>query len=150
MSTDPIPRQISLAERLLSARIRSELSEYEFGRGEYRILFALCREEGLSQSELSEQFYLDKGVVTRVVTQLEGKGLVERRTDPEDKRRNLLYLTTNAEEIRSEITSLKERIDAEITAGLSAEEIQCLSEKLEIVCRNLSASEETAIPDGGD
>lgn len=140
MSNEPIPRQISLAARLLNARIKTELAEYELGRGEYRVLFALCREEGISQNKLCEQFHLDKGVVTRVVDRLEEKGFVERRSDPADKRRNLLYLTTNAEEIRSEIAELKQAIDAEITAGLSAEEVESLSRGLLVVCQNLDAS----------
>ena len=44
--------------------------------------------------------HLDRAqsVVSDIVTQLEGKGLIERRTDTEDRRRTLVWITPNGVE----------------------------------------------------
>jgi DNA-binding MarR family transcriptional regulator len=137
MDNEPIARHVSLAGRALSTRIEQGLAPYGIGRGEYRVLFALCNEEGVSQTTLADEHHLDKGVIARVVRRLEEKGYVERRPDPEDRRRKLLYLTDEAEELRSEVGDLKATVDAEIAQGLSEEEAGTLTDGLRTICANL-------------
>lgn len=139
MSNDRLAGYLSLAGRALSSRVAAGLEQYDLSRGEYRILFALYRESGVSASTLSEEHHLDKGVVTRVVTSLEEKGFVERRPDPEDGRRKLLHLTARSEALRPDVEALKADIDAELTAGLSDAEVEQLVTGLRTVCANLGA-----------
>jgi DNA-binding MarR family transcriptional regulator len=137
MSDESIAPYVSLAGRALSARVERELAPHGIGRGEYRVLFALYNEEGVSQTTLADRHHLDKGVIARVVRRLEEKGYVERRPDPDDKRRKLLYLTEDAERLRSEVSDLQATVDTEITQGLTDEEARALTEGLQTVCENL-------------
>ncbi|PSP44415.1 MarR family transcriptional regulator [Halobacteriales archaeon QH_6_64_20] len=137
MSNGSIAWHVSLAGRALSTRIEQGLAPHGIGRGEYRVLSALYNEEGVSQTTLADDHHLDKGVIARVVRRLEEKGYVERRPDPEDKRRKLLYLTEEAEGLRAEVGDLKATVDAEIADGLSDEEVGTLIDGLETVCENL-------------
>jgi DNA-binding MarR family transcriptional regulator len=48
---------------------------------------------GLSQQELAERLYLEKSTVSRMIADLERKGLVERERDPDNRRTYRLRLT---------------------------------------------------------
>ena len=139
MSNDRLAGYLSMAGRALSSRVASELAAYDISRGEYRLLFALYHEEGVSQTALSERHHLDKGVVTRVITRLEEKGFVERRPDPDDARRNRLYLTARSEALRADVEAVKQRVDDEVTAGMSDAEVDALVAGLTKVLENLDA-----------
>lgn len=139
MSNESISESICLAGRTISTRIARELSDCEISRGEYRILSSLYQKEGISQTDLSDQYHLDKGVITRVVKRLEEKGFIERRRNSTDQRRKLLYLTPKSKEIHQDVTALKRTLSEEITAGLTDEEIETLVDSLQTVNENLGA-----------
>jgi DNA-binding MarR family transcriptional regulator len=137
MHNEPVAWHVSLAGRALSTRIERGLSAHGIGRGEYRVLFALYSEEGLTQAELVERHHLDKGAVARVVGRLVEKGYVKRHPDPEDNRRKLLFLTDDGEALRTEVNEVKDAIDAELTRGLTDGETAALREGLATVIENL-------------
>lgn len=142
MNHDGLAWHVSLAGRALSTRIQSRLSEYGLGRGEYRVLFALYDEEGLTQTDLVARHHLDKSVVARVTQQLEEKGYVERRPDPKDRRRKRLFLTAEGETLREDVQAVKNAVNTEMTYGLDDEEIDSLVAGLRTVARNLGAKPE--------
>ncbi len=142
MNHDGLAWHVSLAGRTLSTRIQSHLSEHGLGRGEYRVLFALYDEEGLTQTDIVARHHLDKSVVARVTNQLEGKGYVERRPDTEDRRRKRLFLTPEAERLRDDIRAVKDAVNAEMTRGLNDAEVDALVAGLRTVARNLGAEPE--------
>lgn len=53
----------------------------------------LDRGSGLSQQELADRLFLEKSTVSRMVADLENKGLVERERDPDNRRTYRLKLT---------------------------------------------------------
>ena len=57
------------------------------------LLQALDKEDGLNQFELAERTYKHAPTVTRIVDTLTTKGLLQRKTDPEDRRRYNVCLT---------------------------------------------------------
>jgi len=66
------------------------------GRGSGRVKALLWLAEGpLSLSELAEVVQVDAPYATLIVDNLEERGLVERRTDPADRRRKLVALTAD-------------------------------------------------------
>ncbi|WP_136687922.1 MarR family winged helix-turn-helix transcriptional regulator [Halorhabdus amylolytica] len=134
---EPVAWHVSLAGRALSRTIEDELSDQDLGRGEYRVLFALAEREGLTQTDLVEQHHLEKSSIARVVAQLESKGYVETRPDPDDGRRKRLHLTDAGRELREDIAAVKDRVESQLTEGLSVEERSALVGHLRTVCRNL-------------
>ncbi len=66
----------------------------DLGRGTGRVKALLSLEDGpLSLTELAEAVSVDAPYATLIVDSLETRGLVERRTDPADRRRKLVALT---------------------------------------------------------
>jgi DNA-binding MarR family transcriptional regulator len=71
------------------------------GFGEVRpsygsVLLPLFEEDGLRMGELAERARLSKQTMTELVRRLERDGLVERRSDPDDRRAFLIFLTARS------------------------------------------------------
>jgi DNA-binding MarR family transcriptional regulator len=68
------------------------------------LLKALEKPEGSPMSELAEAVMCDASYITGLVDKLEDKGLVQRLTNPEDRRVKLIALTPSGAEARSKVT----------------------------------------------
>jgi DNA-binding MarR family transcriptional regulator len=60
----------------------------------FALLNIVAAEEGSSQQKLGERLSLEPSGIVPTIDELEAQGLLERRRDPEDRRRYALYLTT--------------------------------------------------------
>jgi DNA-binding MarR family transcriptional regulator len=69
---------------------------------------------------------LDTGAsyVSKIVRRLESEGLVERTSDPTDRRATLITLTPEGEEAARGVYALGDRMIAEVLAGWSAADIR--------------------------
>jgi DNA-binding MarR family transcriptional regulator len=69
---------------------------------ELAVLSVLGAGEALAQHEAAGRLGVDRTTMVDLVDTLEGKGLVERRPDPADRRRNLVHLTEKGRHVLSE------------------------------------------------
>ncbi|PVB61459.1 MarR family winged helix-turn-helix transcriptional regulator [Labrenzia sp. 011] len=92
--------------RLMRRRFESALSEVDTGLtvGEARTLFYVWRSPGQRQAVLAENMYVEPMTLVGYLDSLEAAGLIERCSDPTDKRAKLIKLTPRA-------VPLIERID---------------------------------------
>ena len=65
--------------------------------------------QGLRLKELAERLHIAPRSATEVIDQLEGKGLVERRPHPTDRRASLLALTGAGERLRGTVLADRRR-----------------------------------------
>lgn len=83
------------------------------GRG-YLVLLAAGDGEPRAQAVIARQLELDRTIMTYLVDALVGRGLVERRADPADRRVRLLVLTDAGtavlEAARAQIDAVEERL----------------------------------------
>jgi DNA-binding MarR family transcriptional regulator len=100
------------------------------------ILRAIAAEPGLSQQALSGQLGLLPSRVVAYVDELEDRGYVERRRNPDDRRLHALYLTTAGKKVMGKIGELARRHERLMTAGLDAEQRDTLRELLSVVAEN--------------
>jgi DNA-binding MarR family transcriptional regulator len=70
-----------------------DMPGYSVSLSQAYAIHALDRAAGLSQQDLADQLYLEKSTVSRMVADLERKGLVERARDPDNRRFYRLRLT---------------------------------------------------------
>lgn len=66
---------------------------FELTRDEWRVLAMLSNVPAARTAAVIERTTLDKVSVSRALARLEGKGLVERTSDPQDRRSDLIRLT---------------------------------------------------------
>jgi DNA-binding MarR family transcriptional regulator len=85
-------RFVRLHRRAASA-IAAELRPLGLSIPQFDLLSTLTEREGLSQQELAQRLYVTKGNVSGLLDRMVDAGLVERRSTPDDRRSNALYLT---------------------------------------------------------
>ena len=107
------------------ARMLRTYADYrgaQFGvtRAQWVVLVRLDRFEGLKQSELAEMLDLQPITLTRLLDQLCDGGLIERRSDPDDRRAKRLFLTAAARPMLERLGSFGEDMMAGALAGVDA------------------------------
>ena len=106
-------------------------------RAQWVVLIWLKRSPGITQNELANLVEVEPISVARLIDRLEGRGLVERRHDPKDRRVRRLHLTTAAQPILTEIEHYRADLDALMTAGLDEAALARVQEALLTMKSNL-------------
>ena len=91
--------QIKQLQDRIFERMLSE-NGIEISGGQGRILFVLWKKDHLTISEISEQTSLAKNTVSVVVDGMVRKGIVERETNPSNRRQTIISLTDYAQSMR--------------------------------------------------
>ena len=97
------------------------------------ILRAIASEPGRSQQALSGQLGLLPSRVVAYVDELEDRGYVERRRNPDDRRLHALYLTASGKKLMSKIGELGRQHERLMTAGLDTDQRDTLRRLLSAV-----------------
>jgi DNA-binding MarR family transcriptional regulator len=106
-----------------------------------KVLVRLEKNEGVSQARLAELTDVDAMTMVRILDRMEAEGLLERRSDPADRRARCLYLTAKAKPLLAEIERLGELTRGEVFAGIRKPELQTFMEVLERMNDNLTRLE---------
>ena len=106
-------------------------------RAQWVVLIWLKRSPGITQNELANLVEVEPISVARLIDRLEGRGLVERRHDPKDRRVRRLHLTPAAQPILTEIEHYRSDLDALMTAGLDEAALARVQEALLTMKSNL-------------
>lgn len=89
-----------------------------------RALVYVSRHRGIRQVDLAEMLEVQPITLARLIDQLEKHDLVQRRSDPNDRRAYQLHPTESAEPHIQEIYSVIEGIREEVLEGFTQEEIE--------------------------
>ena len=105
-----------------SAMFAERLSTLDLTPSQAGILRAIDASEGLSQQALCHVLRVVPSRLVALVDDLEGRGLVERRDNPEDRRIYALYLTDKGREALKTIGRLAREHQDALCAALTGEE----------------------------
>ncbi|AFL97428.1 MarR family winged helix-turn-helix transcriptional regulator [Ornithobacterium rhinotracheale] len=114
-----ITRTPNLMLKLLFDRLKKK--KITITKEQFSLLVILWQNEGCSQQFLADETFRDKPGITRLIHHLEKAKIVERRTDPFDRRSNLIYLTNKGillekkvmDEVRATVEDALASIDLE-------------------------------------
>ncbi len=107
-------------------------------RAQWIILSRLQRQPGMSQNEMAAICEVEPITVARLVDRLEARGLVERRSDPADRRIRRLHLLPAAQPILETINAARDTMSERITAGLDTAARNALIDALLTIKDNLA------------
>ena len=99
-------------------------------RAQWVMLLRLDRQPGLSQKELAELLEVEPITVARLADRLEGRGLLERRPDPGDRRVWRLHLLPAAQPVLDELEGQREELVALLTARLDPATVETVTSAL--------------------
>ena len=95
---------------------------------EHTICTFLFAHDGMSQDDVCEALRLDKATVARALLTLEEKGFVNRATNLENRRKNLLSITEEGKRSIADVVHIYDEWFAQISACLSPQEQRCFDE----------------------
>ena len=132
--------------RLIRVEVDRRASVHGMTRAQWLILAWLNRQPGMSQKEMAEKLEVEPITVARLVDRLEARGLLERRTDPADRRVWRLHILPGAAPILHGLEQPRAELYARVTARLSAEEIETAASVLSTMRAVLSRNVDTKPP----
>ena len=100
------------------------------------ILRAIAGEPGRSQQALSGELGLLPSRVVAYVDELEDRGYVERRRNPDDRRLHALHLTASGKKVITKIGELGRQHDRLLTAGLDSQQRDILHQLLATIAEH--------------
>jgi DNA-binding MarR family transcriptional regulator len=135
---DPAPMgiagRISRASELVSRATRSYFAEHGLHSGEFDVLATLRRSGEpftLTPGEIAENTMVSSAAITNRLSRLEAKELLDRRTDPSNRRNVLVALTSDGLALVDNIVEGHLENERRLLAALSAEEQEQLARLLE-------------------
>jgi DNA-binding MarR family transcriptional regulator len=114
-----------------------ELGEHGMSLSRSKILSELHLQGPLNQRALATTFSLAPRTVTELIDTLERDGLVERRTDPDDRRARHISLTPAGEQARIQSVAIRGRIIQRVMGPLSDEHLDAVFTALQQVAKEL-------------
>ena len=140
---DITERKITKIAREAEKLVLLSLREEGVGTAEIDLIHALRHNAGCTQARLAELLHADKAAIARRTKNLEAKGFLVRRDDPNDRRSQLLYPTEKAETLKSSKAEIEASFYEYLTAALTEEEAEtftALLEKLYVTSKTESRS----------
>ena len=130
-----LPYQLSVVTNRISASFARLYSEkFNLSIPEWRVMAVLGQQPGLSADEVSSETEMDKVPVSRAVTKLLDKRLLQRNFSGRDRRRSILCLSEAGYGMYAQIVPLALAYEAELKAALTEQELA----QLEILLNKLS------------
>jgi DNA-binding MarR family transcriptional regulator len=107
---------------------------------QWEVLACLACEEGMTQAEMADRLGIEPGTLTGIVSRMEAAGWLERRTCPDDRRKNRIYATDKAEQIWKQTTEICHAVRQQATAGIDARALESLKSVCDQIRHNLEAA----------
>lgn len=134
---DRIGRIIQHLAILNRSNSNQRLKAYKITRNEATVLMYLKSNQEVYQEDIIKELQVDKSAVTRLLQNMESKGLIKRVPLASDKRFYLIEMTDKGNEKQSLVDQTFEQNDIDLVKGLSEEELLELRRMLNIIEHNL-------------
>jgi DNA-binding MarR family transcriptional regulator len=104
-------------EQAMDAYEETGLSPYHFA-----VLIALDESSHKTQGAIADALGYDRGQLVGMLDELEEQGFVERRRDPDDRRRHIVKLTPDGKRALGRLRTLSRRIEDEFFEPLDKQQ----------------------------
>lgn len=126
----PLGRRLYLGQRAVAEVLDRRLQAKGASLWNWVLLREATRANGASQRELADLMHIEPPTLVRHLDRLEVDGYVERRSDPDDRRRLLVFVTPAGRRRLTELHKVAERNDADLRSILDEHEIEVLGDTL--------------------
>jgi DNA-binding MarR family transcriptional regulator len=117
-------------QQRLATTSAEALAPYGVDGRELAVLVVLAAEYPLSQLEAAGRLGVDRTTMMTLVDVLERKGLVERRRSPEDRRRNIVELTTTGRDVLRQAEEARQAMERRFLDPLGPARAEALKQAL--------------------
>ncbi len=104
---------------------------------EWRVLACLTDQDGMMITRLADLALVEQSRLTRIIDQMEKRGLVERKTDVQDGRRLLIYLTAEGRKVSAKLVDEAKVHEAKLLSILEDTDAARIKPALKALLRSL-------------
>ena len=119
------------AQLLMAGLNAKALAPYGIDARELGVLLVLADREPTSQQQAAQRLGIDRTTMVAMLDTLEGKGLVSRHPDADDRRRNVVELTDAGKDTLRRAAKASDDAERQFLAPLSAQAAQQLRDSLQ-------------------
>ena len=128
---------------------RPSLRAHDLTEQQWRILRALAASGEIEVTELARVAFLLGPSLSRILRDLEGRDLIERRTAKADLRRGVVSISAKGLKLIEAVAPTSEAIYAEITSRYGTRKLAELQDMLGVLERSLAAMDVAGEETGG-
>ncbi len=125
------------AHRAYDRVLATALSKQKVLTGQWSLLRVLWHEDNLSQIEVANRMKIERASLTIMLNTVEKAGLITRKIDARDRRKQLISLTRKGRALQSVLVPIGTSVNEIALTGLSPREISTLRSLLQRVVDNL-------------
>lgn len=111
--------------------LNRHLNDFTINQGQIDYFLLIMDRPGINQLDIAKGKNVGKASVTKALKILEEDGLIRRESDPYDRRNIKCFVTDKGKEQAKEMFKLKKRVEAELFAGFSDDELDAFYAYLE-------------------
>lgn len=126
-----IPSKLARCQTALLARFRPLLADHGLTDSQWRVLRVLSKTPDLDAGDTAKRAYLLPSSLTRIVRELNKRGLIAVRTPDEDTRRSILTMTAKGCDVVASIDPHLATIRADVARCVGLEDLILLSDLLD-------------------
>lgn len=124
-----VPYRLSILSNVVSSTIaKTYRNKFELSVTEWRIMAVLGEFPGLSGEEVSLKTQIEKSMLSRAIQKLLKRNLIERSIDNNDRRKQILTLSSEGKKIYQQTVPMSLRYETELLQCFNPEEQQQFSQ----------------------
>lgn len=126
-------RKITKIAREVNRFTTKTMKAEGIGTAEFDVIHFVRHHPGITQVEIRDALGIDKGAAARRVANLEAKGYLVRRENPNDRRSQNLYATEQAEQLKNSKAHLEAVFYNWLLGGLTEQDRTQFSRVLDLI-----------------
>lgn len=103
-----LPMTLLIAREAVMSEFIPVLRKYELSAQQWRVLRVLMECDEIDAKELAELSYLQKPSLSRILTNMDNRGLLNRKIDSHDQRRSLISITGKGKKLFNTVSPYNE------------------------------------------
>lgn len=100
---------ISTASRAYLFHLFHEIEKYGIHGGQFQFLRSLSKKDSISQEELANIYHNHQSTIARALRKLEDEGMISRKVDENNRRKNIITITAKGRNIVDNIQLMDEK-----------------------------------------
>jgi DNA-binding MarR family transcriptional regulator len=122
----PVSLNIALTLRAIEFAFKKNIHELniDLPSESFGILMITYFQDDIIQQDIAEMAKKDKSAILRQIDTLEKKGLVQRRVDTQDRRKNFIVITDEGKKMINEIIDREKDMFQTLTRGVDKHEMK--------------------------
>ena len=112
---------LTTAQHEVNQEISTRLKDFELTPAQYGVLNYLWENTVATPKELAHMLQVENSTMSGILDRLQKKGLIERRTDENDRRSVQVMLTPEADTLKADVLNSVSEMNTEVLSSIDAE-----------------------------